>query len=342
MAKNKGKNRLWIVLAIFGGLIICGGLGVVIAKMPLAARLFIKTSTPTEITIPPAESSPTEVSSKLIDQPVSNTPTAADITTCGQKGSLVILVTAVDLQTWDIPHTADFIRYVKIDFSNKSVTAVALPRDLWVQTPELAAGGTTADRLGEVYFYSVENDTGDQRSIMIHATELEAQTLYDNFAVVPDYYLTLDGGVVGQVVDNLGGIDIDNAADVTIENVLFPAGRLHLVGDQATIYSRWMNNGTEWERISRQKVIMLGIWNKLVDPANVANMPKLVQQFSDSYVTDMSPELVTSLICMVKQVTKDKVNFISIGPDMVSSGTNDTMLPDTQKITQFLGEQLTK
>ncbi len=334
---KKGLGGLWIAIIVLAALIACGTLIWAVLKLPLASRLLIKTSTPTVVSVE------TAAPSGETKAPTPVVPTATQVSAavnCGQSGSILLLVTAVDTTEWDPPHSADFIRYVKVDFSGKSVTAVALPRDLWVQTPSLASNGIKAIRLGEAYFYSASNDVGSQHDQMVRATTLEAQILYDNFGIVPDYYLTLDGGSVKPLVDTLGGISITNPVQVTMQGITFPAGELALSGEQASLYSRWMDVGTEWDRLARQKIILLGVWQKLLEPATVTKIPSLIQQFSSSYATDLNAGLIANLTCMLGEVPADAVTFTSVGPDLVTSGPDNTMLPDTARIRQFLLDQL--
>jgi anionic cell wall polymer biosynthesis LytR-Cps2A-Psr (LCP) family protein len=333
---NFNPLTLLIVLAV---LLLCAVTVWALTKLPLAPKLAIKTSTATAGVSRPALATGTSG----VPGPALATATATQpvpSSTCGRSGSIVLLVVAADQAQWSVPHTEDFIRYVKINFSQISVDVVAIPRDLWVQTPALAPFNVFAYRLGEVYYYETNRDVGSQRDTMIRATTLLGQTLYDNFGIVPDHYLTLDGGSIAPMVDTLGGVDINNSANITIEGYLYPAGRVHLNGEQASIYSRWLITDTEWDRLSRQKNVILGIWDKVLEPASLSNLPNLLQQFSNSYVTDLSPELITSLTCMMNKVAQEDIHFYSISQDMVSPGPNNTMLPDVDRIKQFLQGQL--
>lgn len=320
----KNKRIIWvsiIIVFIFLGVVI--GAALVYAKLPLSPsmKLTIPTITPTSTGFP---------------TPISN---------CGMTGAKVILVVVRDVAQWDPPHNADFIRYIKVDYSNKKVDVVSIPRDIWVQTPIMENGNYKVSRIGELYLYIEQNAKGSQKDIEILATTTLAQTLYNNFGITPNFYLSMDGSKLPQIIDLVGGIDIYNTTPFTVENHYFDSGNIHINGQEAELYMRWLPTNVESEdRLSRQEKIIIALWEKMLIPENFINIPTWMTQFSNSFITDLSPQGINSLICMTKELSKDEVNFHDISlettPELVSAGPGNSLIPNISKMSDFLKEYL--
>ena len=332
---NNHKRNLWLVILLV--LILLGavlGLVWVFAKRPLARPLNIQVATNTPAPVIAITPLPATVTSPV-------PPTATTETTCGSSGSIVILMLARDRENWDPPHNADFIRYVQVDFSHKKVDVVAIPRDLWVLTPGLKSDGYAAYLIGELYYYVQQHSTGNQKDVAVKATTFMAQTLYDNFAVVPNNYITVDGHAIVKMIDTVGGVDINNPAQFTSGKYLYPAGVIHLDGLQAEMYMRELSQYMEnANRLERQEIVIRALWAKIQDPANLVNLPGWINQYMDSFVTDLSPERISTLICMLDKVSKENLTFHDITfettPDLVSLGPNHTLIPNEPRITEYL------
>jgi LCP family protein required for cell wall assembly len=306
------------------------------------------------------QASPTSVSTPVNTpegaQQATNPPTAISPTAstqagnCGQSGVMTILFLARDVGTGDLsggaewPYGADVIRFVRIDFSAKTVRVIAIPRDLWVATPHLGAFNLANSRLGLV-FYNVELATGGgQTDKTIAATNALAQSLYDNFGVTPDHYIFFEMRYFTDAIDQLGGVDVNVPRNLTYGENSFSAGPQHLDGKTALTYARLMpgneiDNG--WDRLERQNIILAALRAKALEPANIVKLPGLVDLFKNDFVTDLSPELIADLVCMVDKVPQDQLTFLEIEPAMIiGPGPDSSMLPNAQLIKTFLQEQL--
>ena len=83
---------------------------------------------------------------------------------------------------------ADIIRLVRVDFVNAQVGILEVPRDLWVDIPEISDHyGITQGKLNQAYLYGNKGlgyyDDADQ------GPGLLARTLNLNFGARPDHYL---------------------------------------------------------------------------------------------------------------------------------------------------------
>ena len=253
---------------------------------------------------------------------------------CGNTGSMTLLVLGVDNPFGDVPKGADLIRLVKVDFRQKEITIVAIPRDLWVTTGELAEHGIEEERLGLTYYYGKLYSDDDE----IAATSILAQTIYDNFAVAPDYYVNIHMATFADMVDELGGIEINVPARFHTPSGDIEAGLQTLDGLMTMEYARTMLIDNEWDRLGRQNLVLLGIRDKLLDPSIWPEVPGIILQFDELVTTDLSPEQIVDLTCMIDEVSQENITLLEIGPEMVEGGDDGerVMYPDVEKIMEFL------
>lgn len=287
---------------------------------------------------PTGDLSPTSTSQPQVQPP----PQAG---TCGQSGVMTILFLARDKSYGgDWPYGADLIRFVRVDFNNKTIRLIAVPRDLWVETPHLSYLNLDQSRLGLVYFLVEQNSTGTDTEITTASTNAVAQVLYDNYSVAAEHYIFFEMGYFAQAIDRLGGLDVNIPADISVGEDSFHAGEQHLDGNRALLYTRLLP-GNEisdgWNRMDRQNLILKAFIAKLLEPANIVKIPGLIQEFRNDITTDLSPELITDLACMADKVSQDQITNVRVEPDMIlSAGPDSSMIADTEKVKQFLQEQL--
>jgi LCP family protein required for cell wall assembly len=258
-------------------------------------------------------------------------------TTCLESGSILILVLGVDLPETDFPKGADAIRFVEVDFTNQEVIMLAVPRDLWLQTPALEIQGYDAERLGQTYHIGKNLATTNEDEIR-QGTSLLTQTFYDNFGLFPDHYITLNMEAFSEMVDSIGGVNVTIPQDFAGARYSFLAGQQDFTGAMLMDYSRTLLVGTEWDRLNRQDLVMQALRDKLLSAGIIPEIPTILSQFPDIVTTDLSPQQIISLGCMIQNVPAERIGFFEITPDMVSVTSDNLMLPDVDRITTFMDD----
>jgi LCP family protein required for cell wall assembly len=267
-------------------------------------------------------------------------PTQGPPGLCNGSGTMVILGIGFD-QTIETPFGADTIRYIKADFDTPAITVVAMPRDIWLATAALEEQQISETTVGQLFYLSHQAAKGGKMHRLVVASTDLNQTLYDSFSVMPDNYATMELSSMVQVIDALGGVDVDIPEAVTVGGVTFEPGPQHLNGHQAVLYMRALpDTSTEWERFSRQDLVLNALYAKLLSPAVLPKVGDLVRIYKDSFVTDLSTAQAMQLACLIENVSMENIQYKEITPDMVSPGPNDTMLPNIPVITEFLQVEL--
>lgn len=322
------------VLVVLAVLLVAGGFmaGSFYAR-PLAQ--------PMSVNIPEKQAQPTAVAAADTVKPVQQKGT------CGNTGVMRVLFTGADFSMGVPPLGADAVRILKVDYDNKTVSVVAFPRDMMLQTPALADLNYTESPLGLAYHYRKEATQGEDKHRITKATELVAQTLYDNFGYPADkkdyYYLTLQLDEVGAMIDTIGGVPVVLPETITTEHdVTFPAGAQVLDGKLSAEYLRAYEPGGDPARLKRQNLYVKALQDKVLSAGTIAKVPELYKQFDKAVVTDLSPKQLESLACMVEEVGKDGIAFYEIGVDngLLTAGQNNVLIPDVEKIKAKLLEWL--
>lgn len=307
-----------LILLIFSALAACVWIVSFFMNRPLSPPLDITDVAPTEVL--PTESSPI----------------------CLESGSMIILVLGVDLPETDFPKGADAIRFVKVDFTKQEVIVLAIPRDLYLPTSALAVQGYENERIGQTYFVGKNLATKKEDEVR-HGTSLLTQIFFDNFGIFPDHYLTLNMEAFSKMVDSIGGVDVTIPRDFDGYRYSFLAGQQDFTGSMLVDYSRTLLVGTVWDRLERQDLVMQALRDKMLNANIIPEIPTILSQFPDIVTTDLSPQQIISLGCMIQNVPAENIEFFEIPQDMVSitsdrltPTSNILMHPDIDRITEYV------
>lgn len=255
-----------------------------IAAQPLATR------PPTEPTQPPP--APTALPGVV---------TTEATATCGQ-GALNLLVLGQADPATPGQRGADAIRLVHVEFDQPSLSSLAVPPDLLAPAPTPAA-------LTQTYWQALQSAEGDDTVRHSQATRALAQALLESYGYAPDNYITVNQQAFVQIIDALGGIQVDIPQAITEVPAgwhTFQPGLQTLTGDQALDYVRLLNPTgaaytSEWDRFDRQNQVLQGLLAAVVNPANWDSIPQLIAAFQTLLVTDLSLEQLFDLTCVIKE-----------------------------------------
>ena len=286
---------------------------------PLAPGLVLPTSTVEGIsgeTIP-SESAP--VAGETL------TPTVIPV--CGAPPTMTILISGVASQSYTYG-LADAIRLVRIDFQTQTISVLALPRDLWVEIPELEDHGISVGKLNQAYFYGTQGMGYYDGSGF--GSGLLALTLQENYGVWIDHYLAVNLNSFAQIINTIGGIDVYLDGDVYKRDhgqpkLFLKAGSHHLNGKEAEMLARQRIEIGDFGRINNQTVILKGIAAKMLTPSGIAAIPDLVNQLKQNVITDLNPDQISQLVCLAGKIDFQEDVIFETLPETLM---NQTMVLD--------------
>ena len=311
---------------------------------PLGPGLGLPTRTPTSESIALTQELNTPVAaasgSDLDEDPAQTTneennslqtetqvPTATPEPLCGGPPAMTILALGIDGGEDYLYGLSDVIRVVRVDFVTPKVTVLDLPRDLWVEIPEIEEEhGITHGKLNQAYFYGTPGmgyyeGPGQGAGLL-------ARTLDVNFGLPVDHYGAVNMQTFIKLVDAVGGIDIYLPTDMdgtpvddkTEDMGYFYAGQQHFNGDQALRFSRIRKRYDVFTRTSNQNMVLCALKDKVTSPAVLPKIPQIIAAFQDAILTDLSPEQLVQLACLVPKLDSDKLIFTGISEDLLTPG----------------------
>jgi LCP family protein required for cell wall assembly len=257
--------------------------------------------------------------------------------TCGESGSKTIIFVGSDVLGSAKPNGADSIRLININFDAQTVKIISFPRDLLVQTASVNDASKIQQPLGLTYFTAYEAALGTPLEKNAVGAGVVAQLLRENFGVEPTLYITVQMDKFAAMIDTVGGIEVTLPAAITTErNISFPAGKQTLNGAMATEYVRFINPGGESGRTARQNEVVNALQAKMINVNILTQIPTLIGQFKDAFITDLSTEQLTNLACLALTMPKENVTYGAItAPDLMNNN-----IPDVEKIKTYLNTML--
>jgi LCP family protein required for cell wall assembly len=237
---------------------------------------------------------------------------------CGAPPVMNILAIGADTRGDNYNYgLADVIRLVRVDFVNPKVSILEIPRDLWVEIPDIAdnLNGQDHEKLNQAYLYG--NPGFGYTDDPARGPGLLARTLTLNFGIQIDHYAAVNMRTFEKIVNAVGGIDIILPKTVdgrtptdTNKRLLFPAGTHHLDGTRALTLARIRIEGG-FARADNQNRVLCALRDKLTSPSVIPKIPDLIRSFQDAIMTDLSPEQLGQLACIGTQIPSGNIVFAS-------------------------------
>jgi polyisoprenyl-teichoic acid--peptidoglycan teichoic acid transferase len=336
------KRKILLVLIVLAVLIVPSGAAAAyyLWNMPLGAHLALPEEPAAYLASYPAAA---QVQSQL--EPSRKSPGKKIAQgTCDGKGSIAVQLLGLNQPA--SPRGTDAIRLLKVDYEAGTVTILAVPPELWVQTPDLRSEGIAEDMLTMVYLHALKVSPGSGREKVFQATHTFSKTMRDNFGYWPDSYVTLNQPAFEGMLDELGGIDVNVPVELdgTPQGFAhFLPGQQHFDGEQALDYVRlrWpanIENATEWDRLHRQDQVLKAILQALYN--NWTKVPAVAAQFKDAVATDLSAKQINSLMCMI-EAAGDEAVYLEITPEMIVVDGEGHQIPIAEQVVPVF-EQLNR
>ena len=257
---------------------------------------------------------PGPVSSIVLTLPT-NAQTSGAEPLCGGPKVMNILAIGSDYRyNTYLYGLSDVIMIIRVDFVTPKVTVMDLPRDLYVEIPDISQhGGITHGKLNQPFLYGnpglgYYDGPGEGPGLL-------ARTLELNYGEQPDHYVAVTMQVFVKLVDAVGGVDVD-LPDWELGK---SPGVHHMDGSQALTFARERPDGT-FERTKRQDYILAAFWKKLSDPSIIMHAGSIVSAFYGSVETDFTPEEINQLTCITQKLPKGNMEFLN-WPQGMFTGT---------------------
>ncbi len=208
----------------------------------------------------------------------------------------------------------DAIVLVLYSAKTNHASFLSLPPDLFVYLP-----GFTMQRLQIAY--------------AMDGIDLLNTTLEYNFGIRPDHYLLVHLDNFSQLVDDLGGLEVDVPRELPDLCDGIPTGYIQMDGETALCYARYREGQNELDRNSRQQAVLKAAFLKLVQGGNLINLPELHRNYKDSVESDLSlKELMDAIPLALNLGVEGRTANFTLGEE----GTTPWQLPGQAQAVVFL------
>ncbi len=216
-----------------------------------------------------------------------------------KSSKINILVIGYD-STINGPSRADTIILASIDLKTKEVGVLSIPRDTRVEVP-----GHGLDRVNASHAFG--------------GIELTDRTL-ESFLNIPiDYYIETDFDGFAQIVDTLGGIEInikeplnyvDKAGGLYIN---LPAGKQLLNGDQCLQYVRYREPiYGDIGRVERQQKFIKAVVNRILNPNIIVKLPGLIKDIKAGVDTNIPFQDISPFVRLLKDMNQEMITTATL------------------------------
>nr|AEH57489.1 Cps9A [Streptococcus suis]FAA00942.1 TPA: capsular polysaccharide expression regulator [Streptococcus suis] len=168
-----------------------------------------------------------------------------------------------------------------VNRATHKILLTTTPRDSYVAIPD--GGQNQYDKLTHAGIYGV--------NASVH-------TLENLYGIDISNYIRLNFTSSLQLIDLVGGIDVENTQEFTSGGYNFPVGTVHLDAEQALIFVRErysLANGDN-DRGQNQEKVIAALIKKLSSPDNLANYQAILTGLEGSIQTDLSLETIMGLV----------------------------------------------
>lgn len=240
-----------------------------------------------------------------------------------------ILLMGVDRRNDDVGRS-DTLMVISVNKDTGKAQVMSVPRDTRVKIE-----GHGYDKINHAYPYG--------------GHKLTRSTVEKLLGIPMDYYVLVDLNSFERIIDALDGIDIDVEKRMYYEDPwddngglvidLYP-GMQHMTGEKAIQYVRYRDGEGDIGRINRQQHFMRAVMTKMLTPAVLPKLPKIIEAVRKCVETDMPLTEMLSLANMLPQIKDNGLNSEMLPGTPAFLADVSYWLPDIVSLREMVAEQM--
>ncbi|MGV2883347.1 LCP family glycopolymer transferase [Paenibacillus taichungensis] len=195
------------------------------------------------------------------------------------KDPFTVMVMGVDERSTDVGRT-DTIIVLSVNPAKKSVLMFNIPRD----TRTEIVGHDTVDKINHAYAFGGVNMAVDT---------------VEKFLDSPlDYYIKVNMQGFKQLVDILGGVEVNNQFEFDYQGHHYSEGLIKLNGNEALGYTRMRYDDPRGDlgRNSRQRQVLEYLMHSTLQISNVIHLKTILSEIENNVRTDITFEEMKSML----------------------------------------------
>ena len=227
----------------------------------------------------------------------------------------------------------DVMLLVAMNTKTSEFHLLSFPRDLWVNIP-----GVGPQRLNT--------------ALPFGGTELLSDTLALNFGFRPDNFAMVDFDGFKNIIDVMGGIDVDVEKYMEDECWLndtgwcvIQPGRQYMTAGDAFWYVRARKNTSDFDRNRRQQEVIKAMVSKALRPTELPNLPRVFNAISNTVETNLKiSDMFLYVVPLSKFFDGPVITSYQITPNEAVPGMTDggasVLYPDVGAIQAIIRQAL--
>ena len=236
-----------------------------------------------------------------------------------------ILLLGVDRSEDGTAQRSDTMMLISINSKTKNLNMVSFLRDLYVEIP--TAG---KNKINAAYTIGSQSDVG--------GAGLTMQTIENNFRINIDHYVEIDFENFINLIDAMGGIDIEMTQDEVDymsswyygeygQPISLQVGMNHLDGKGALTFARIRKLDSDFGRTGRQRQVMIAIFDKF-KTLNPAQMTSVFYNYAQYITTDLSSSDILSLATQAGTILGYEVQTSHVPEEGLYTEIDYNLVPD--------------
>ena len=239
----------------------------------------------------------------------------------GSDGRINLLLLGIDRRGgtgW--AYRTDTIMIVTLDPDSGAAGMLSIPRDL-----QLAIPGHGQDRINTANVYgSLPGDPDGGPALL-------ASTIEASFGIPIDGYLMVDFRAFEEIVDTLGGIEVDVPKALhdtrypdprpgdphAFKTIHFDPGLQQMDGARALEYARSRMSTSDFDRAKRQQQVVLAIRERALSARAIPRWPKVAAVAADSIRTDMRSDELLAVAILAARGNLSSLKQVVLEPPLV-------------------------
>ncbi len=207
----------------------------------------------------------------------------------GKQQPFSILVLGVDEREGD-KGRSDTMIVLTVNPDKKSTKMVSIPRDTYTEI----IGKNKQDKLNHAYAFG--------------GIEMSMNSVENLLNIPIDYVVQVNMDSFKDIVDAVGGIEVNNTLDFKVGNQSYPKGNISLSGNEALAFvrMRYEDPRGDFGRQDRQKQVIQAVMRKGASVNSLLNYKSIFAAVGDNVRTNMSFDEMTE----VQSKYKDAFNKV--------------------------------
>ncbi|MGY3715205.1 LCP family glycopolymer transferase [Sutcliffiella cohnii] len=207
-----------------------------------------------------------------------------------KKEPFSVLLIGIDKSEGSVERgRSDSLMVLTVNPDDESMKMVSIPRD----TRTEIIGRGTQDKINHAHAFG--------------GVEMAIPTV-ENFLDIPiDYYIKVNMQGFQDLVDAVGGVQVNNKFEFSQNGISFPEGTISLDGEEALAFARMRKQDPrgDFGRTDRQKQIVQAVINKGASFTGIANLDNILGAIGTNVSTNLSTDEILDIQKNYKEARHD-------------------------------------